>query len=192
MTSKNTTLFIIGRQLSVHFNEMAGIFGDHVNMIFAGTDETDLKNYSSGKKLIVNEAIRDYYIDDSILLMNQKEFDDLRLAIEYLVKDTKRVVAVFMTGDPLSLAVTPVLAQASDKLGIDAGFIGMKTEEENERVTKDNLQYFLKNRYRLYLIEKIENNYSLQANEEGPADDLLKLVINSTVKSFKQAEQKIK
>ncbi|KAA0252797.1 MAG: hypothetical protein EDM75_11995, partial [Chlorobiota bacterium] len=161
MTSKNTTLFIIGRQLSVHFNEMAGIFGDHVNMIFAGTDENDLRNYTVGKKLIVNEAIRDYYIDDSILLMNQKEFDDLRLAIEYLVKDTKRVVAVFMTGDPLSLAVTPVLAQASDKLGIDAGFIGMKTEEENERVTKDNLQYFLKNRYRLYLIEKIENNYSL-------------------------------
>lgn len=192
MSSKTTTIFVIGQVLSVHFNDLAGTFGDKISVIFAGTDENDLKNYSSGKKLIVNEAIRDFYIDDSILFMNQKEFDDLKLAIEYLLKECKAVVVVFMTGDPLSLALTPMLAQASDKLGIDPSFVGVKTEQEDERVTGENLNYFLKNRYRLYLIEKIDNNYSLQANESGPTDELLKSVLNSVVKSFKQAEQKLK
>jgi len=192
MNSKKKSVFVIGPRLSVHLNELAGNYGAGVSMIFAGTDETDLKKYTAGKKLIVNEAIRDFYIDESILFMNQKEFDDLRLAIEYLLNDHKSIIVVFMTGDPLSLALTPMLAQAADKLGIDPSFVGVKTEQEDDRVTGENLSYFLKNRYRLYLIEKIDNKYSLQANEEGPTDELLKSVINSVVKSFKQAEQKLK
>lgn len=192
MSSKKTLLFVIGQQLSVHFDEMGGTFGDRLNMIFAGTDEADLKRYSAGKKLIVNEGIRDFYIDDSILFLNQKEFDDLKRAIEYLLKDCGGVFAAFMTGDPLSLAVSPMLAQAADALGIEAGFVGVKTETEDPRVTEENLKYFLKNRYRLYLIEKIDKEFSLQANEEGSTDELLIQVINSIVKSFKQAEQKLK
>lgn len=192
MSSKKTLLFVIGQQLSVHFNEMGGAFGDRLSMIFAGTDEADLKRYSAGKKLIVNEGIRDFYIDDSILFLNQKEFDDLKRAIEYLLKDCRGVFAAFMTGDPLALAVSPMLAQAADALGIEAGFIGLKTETEDPVVTEENLKYFLKNRYRLYLIEKNDKEYSLQANEEGSTDELLIKVINSIVKSFKQAEQKLK
>lgn len=192
MSSKKNILFVIGRELSLHVNEMGGDTGDKINIVFAGTDEADLRNYTAGKKLIVNEGIRDFYIDDSILFINQKEFDDLKRAIGYLLKGHKAVYVVFMTGDPLSLAVSPMIAQEADELNIKTSFIGVKTENEDKRVTEENLKYFLKNRYRLYIIDRINNEFSLQANEEDSRDELLIEVINSLVKSFKQAEKKLK
>jgi len=166
--------------------------GDKIDIVFAGTDEADLKNYTAGKKLIVNEGIRDFYTDDTILFINQKEFDDLKRAIGYLLKGHKAVYVVFMTGDPLSLAVSPMIAQEADELNIKTSFIGVKTEDEDKRVTEENLKYFLKNRYRLYIIDRINNEFSLHANEEDSRDELLIEVINSLVKRFKQAEKKLK
>lgn len=191
-SSKKNILFVIGRELSLHVNEMGEDTGDKIDIVFAGTDEADLKNYTAGKKLIVNEGIRDFYTDDSILFINQKEFDDLKRAIGYLLKGHKAVYVVFMTGDPLSLAVSPMIAQEADELNIKTSFIGVKTEDEDKRVTEENLKYFLKNRYRLYIIDRINNEFSLHANEEDSRDELLIEVINSLVKRFKQAEKKLK
>ncbi|KAB2907312.1 MAG: hypothetical protein LC102_06735 [Ignavibacteriales bacterium] len=188
MNSERTTLFVIGAKLSNCTENFVSSLPKGMSLVHVGTDPEELKQFSSGRKLIVNGGIRDFYTDDSVLFVNQKEFDNLLLAIEYFLKDQKAMICLFATGDPLSLAITPMLARVSDEKDIDASFLGVKTEEEDRRITEETLNYFLKNRYRLYLLEREDGDFSLQANEEKINDTSFKSVINLVVKSFKQAE----
>jgi len=195
MIYKHPVLFVIGNSLSVIVDKMLSIPGQNVQLVFVGTDEEELKKYSSGKKLIVNEGIRDFYIDESILYLNQTEFDNLEKAITYLISGTKNLFVLFSLSDPLSLAITPILAQSAVRSKCDPSFIGVNMNNYNsheEKIANENINYFLKNRYRFYLIEKEGSNFSLQANEEKSSSELLDEIINSLVKNLKQAESNIK
>jgi len=75
--------------------KMSSLLGQNVQIVFVGTEEEELKQYTSGKKLIVNEGIRDFYIDESILYLNQTEFDNLEKAITYLISGTKNLFVLF-------------------------------------------------------------------------------------------------
>ncbi|GAB1350129.1 hypothetical protein MASR1M107_23440 [Ignavibacteriales bacterium] len=188
MNSKQPVLFVIGQLLSEHIESIKEKLTDKMKIYFVGTDENELKKFSAGKKLIVNESIRDFYIDDSILFLNQKEFDNLHKAILYLCGDTTSMMVLFAIEDPLALSVTPLFARAADEKEIDPSFIAVKLHKNEDKVTSENLDFFLKNRYRLYLLERAMNDFSLKANEEKSKNELLMIVINSVVKSFKQAE----
>jgi hypothetical protein len=191
MIYKKPVLFVIGHSLSMLIEKMSSQIGQNTQIVFVGTDETELRTFSSGKKLIVNEGIRDFYIDETILYLNQTEFDNLEKAITYLISGTKNLFVLFSLSDPLSLAITPILAQSAGRSKCDPSFIAVNMNNglsHDEKIANENINYFLKNRYRLYLIEKEENNFSLQANEEKSNSELLDELINSLVKNLKQAE----
>lgn len=190
MISKHPIIFVIGKLLSDHLESVSEKFLGKVKFVFVGTDENELKNYSAGKKLIVNEGIRDFYVDDSILFLNQKEFDNLQKAILFLLGESTSMIVLFTAEDPLALSVTPMLVRASEETGTDPSFIAVKLQSHEDRVTTENLEFFLKNGYRLYMLEKNDGDFLLKANEEKSKNELLMNVINSLVKSFKQAELK--
>lgn len=195
MIYKHPVLFVIGNSLSVYVEKMAPALRQNTQIVFVGTDENELKQFSSGKKLIINEGIRDFYIDETILYLNQTEFDNLEKAIIYLISGTKNLFVLFSLSDPLSLAITPILAQSAGRSKCDPSFIAVNMKNYDsleEKIANENINYFLKNRYRFYLIEKEENNFSLQANEEKSKSELLDEIINSLVKNLKQAESSYK
>jgi hypothetical protein len=191
MIYKKSLIFVIGKILSDTLEIVGAKKALNADVVFIGTDEGELKNYNSGKKLIVNKSIPDFYIDTSILFINQNEFENLGKAVVFLMKNKKRIFIIFEINDPLSLAVTPIIAQSVEKIDGDSCFIGFNLFNNSEtgvNVCEENLKYFLKNRYRLYLIEKEGKTFSLKANEENAKNEFLMSLIDSLVKEFKQAD----